>query len=139
VYGGKKNFLGHSKTDHDEIYVYPDAKNFNCLYDFAAKRGVSGWNETWVNNTCILYQNPEPYFIKPCDTADLFVPYMANNKFYVPSGTELVFTCNVSGAIAQLDLKQWQSYGLDLGSTVQTAPDVHTIIEWGRKMLQGTR
>ena len=27
VYGGKKNYLGHSKTDHHEIYVYPDTKS----------------------------------------------------------------------------------------------------------------
>ncbi len=138
IYGGKKNFLGHSKIDHDEIYVYPDTKNGNCLYDFAAKRGFSGWNETWVQNTCILYNNSVPYYINPCDTADLFVPYLANNTIYIPSGTEVAFTCNVSGIITRLNLQQWQSYGLDIGTIVETAPDVQTVIEWGRKMLQGT-
>ncbi len=44
----------------------------------------------------------------------------------------------MNGTSARLNLKQWQSYGLDIGTIVETAPDVHTIIEWGRKMLQGT-
>jgi hypothetical protein len=134
MYGGKKNFLGHSKTDHDEIYVYPG----RCLYDHAAMRGSSGWNETWVQNTCILYSSAMPYDINPCDTADLLVPYLANNKIYIPNGTEVAFTCNVSGISTRLNLQQWQSYGLDIGTIVETTPDVQTIIEWGRKMLQGT-
>jgi hypothetical protein len=134
----KKKFLGHSKTDHDEIYVYPDAKGGKCLYDHAARRDSSGWNETWVQNTCILYQNPMPYDINPCDTADLSVPYLANNKIYISSGPEVAFTCNVSRISIRLNLQQWQSYRLDIGTIVETAPDVQTIIEWGRKMLQGT-
>jgi hypothetical protein len=134
IYGGKKNFLGHSKTDHHEIYVYSS----RCLYDHAAKRGSSGWNETWVQNTCIVHQNPVPYDINPCDTADLLVPYLANNKIYIPNGTEVAFTCNVSGTFTRLTLQQWQSYGLDIGTTVETIPDIQTIIDWGRKMLQGT-
>jgi hypothetical protein len=139
IYGGKKNYLGHSKTDHHEIYVYSDTMGSGfCLYDHAAKRNVSGWNETWVQNTCILYQRPVPYDIDPCDTADLLVPYLANNTIYIPNGTEVAFTCNVSGTSERLNLQQWQSYGLDIGTIVETAPDVQTIIEWGRKMLQGT-
>ena len=33
-------------------------------------------------------------------------------------------------------LQQWQSLGFDLGTIVKTTPDVQTIIEWGRQMLQ---
>jgi hypothetical protein len=143
IYGGKKNYLGHSKTDHHEIYVYSDANSgaFGsnaCLGDTAPTRGSSGWNETWIQNTCTLYQSPEPYKIDKCDTSDLFVPYMANNKIYIPPGTEVAFTCKVNGSSARLNLQQWQSYGLDIGTTVQTVPDVQTIIEWGRQMLQRT-
>jgi hypothetical protein len=143
VYGGKKNYLGHSKTDHHEIYVYSDANSgaFGsnaCIDDSAPTRDSSGWNETWVQNICTLYKNSEPYHIDRCDTADLFVPYLANNKIYVPSGTEVAFTCKVKGTIAKLTLKQWQSYGLDLNTTIHTVPDVQTIIEWGRETLQHT-
>ncbi|CAF5190421.1 unnamed protein product, partial [Rotaria sp. Silwood1] len=76
--------------------------------------------------------------IDNCDTDNLFVPYLANNKIYIPSGTQAIFTCKVNGSARQLSLEQWQSYGLDIGTTVQIAPDVQTIIEWGRKMLQAT-
>ena len=141
VYGGKKNFLGHSKIDHHEIYVYSDANSGTfgsniCLGDYAPSRGSSGWNEAWFNNTCILYKNSVPYEIDNCDTADLFVPYLANNKIYIPSGKQVAFTCKVNGSIVQLNLEQWQSYGLDIGTIVQTAPDIQTIINWGRQMLQ---
>ncbi|CAF0815534.1 unnamed protein product [Didymodactylos carnosus] len=115
VYGGKKNFLGHSKIDHHQIYVYPDAN-----------KGDFGSN------------NPVPYVIGNCDTANLFVPYLANNKIYIPSGAQVVFTCNVNGTSTQPSLEQWQSYDLDIGTTVQTTPDVQTIIQWGREMLQTT-
>jgi hypothetical protein len=142
VYGGKKNYLGHSKTDHHEIYVYPDTKSSQgtgvCIADQAPSRGSSGWNETWIQNTCILYKSPVPYYIWYCNTASLFVPYLASNKIYIPSGTEVAFTCKVNGTSARLNLQQWQSYGLDIGTTIETTPDVQTIIGWGRKMLQGT-
>jgi hypothetical protein len=79
-----------------------------------------------------------PYNIGNCDIASLFVPYLANNTIYIPSGKELGFNCKVNGTSKQLTLQQWQSYGLDIGTTVETTPDVQIIIEWGRKMLQGT-
>ncbi|CAF1656619.1 unnamed protein product [Adineta ricciae] len=140
VYGGKKNYLGHSKTDHNEIYVYPDTKSSQgtgvCIADQAPSKGSSGWNEVWVENTCILYQSPVPYNIWYCDTSNLFVPYLAKNRIYVPVSTQVAFICNVNGSSARLSLDQWQSYGLDLGSTVQSAPNIETIIDWGREILQ---
>jgi len=143
VYGGKKNFLGHSKTDHHEIYVYSDVNGGDfgsnvCLGDYAPTRGSSGWNEYWVQNTCILYQTGVPYNIWSCETSNLFVPFLASNKIYISSGTQVAFVCNVNGSSKQLTLEQWQSYGVDVNTTVQTAPDVQTIIEWGREMLQHT-
>ena len=143
IYGGKKNYLGHSTIDHHEIYVYSDQGSAafdsnNCLNEYGVSRTSSGWNEVWVNNTCVLYQNSTPYYLDKCDTSDLFLPYLASNRIYVPSGLQAVFPCKVNGKIQNLDLQQWQSYGLDLGTTVETTPDVQTVIEWGRKMLQST-
>ncbi|CAF1195737.1 unnamed protein product [Adineta ricciae] len=141
MYGGKKNYLGHSKIDHHEIYVYADASKGEfgsnvCLGDYAPQRGSSGWNEVFINNTCILYNDSIPYLIGACDTADLFVPYLADNKIYIPSGMNAVFPCIVNGTLTKLSLKQWQSYGLDRNTIVQVTPDVQTIIKWGRDMLQ---
>jgi hypothetical protein len=143
VYGGKKNYLGHSKTDHHEIYVYSDANsgvlsNSVCLGDYNPQHGVSGWNETWVQNTCTLYNTSVPYNIGNCNTASLLVPYLANNTIYIPSGTEVAFICKVNGTHARLNLQQWQSYGLDIGTTVAFTPDIQTIIQWGHEMLQHT-
>ncbi|CAF1363672.1 unnamed protein product [Adineta steineri] len=143
VYGGKKNYLGHSKIDHDQIYVYSDLStggfgSNNCLNDYNPTRGSSGWDETWIQNTCILYNSSVPYNIENCNTANLFVPYLASNKIFIPAGTQAAFICNVNGSSTRLNLQQWQSYGLDIGTTVDTTPTIQTIIEWGRKMLQNT-
>ena len=59
IYGGKKNYLGHSKTDHHELYIYPDVRGSQgpgvCIADQAPQPGQSGWGEIWMDNTCILY------------------------------------------------------------------------------------
>ena len=138
--------VGHPGAEHPlappgyATNVYPDTKSSQgtgvCIADQAPSRGSSGWNETWVNNTCILYKSPIPYNIWYCDTADLFVPYLASNQIFIPSGSNVAFVCKVNGSSTQLNLEQWQSYGLDKGSSVQTAPDIQTIIQWGRAMLQ---
>jgi hypothetical protein len=143
VYDGKKTFLAHSKTDHHEIYVYADLSgggfgSGNCVNDYAPVRGTSGWNETWIENICILFNSSVPYNIQGCDTANLYVPYLTNNTIYIPSGTEVAFVCKVNSTSTRLNLQQWQSYGLDAGTIVETAPDIQTIIGWGRKMFQDT-
>jgi hypothetical protein len=138
VYSGKKNFLGHSKTDHHEIYVYPDISNSKCIDDYAPNINSSGWDEVWINNICAFHSHSVPYRIDNCDTADLFVPYLANNTIYIPASQKVQFVCKVNGTETPLTLEQWQSYGLDIGTTVQSTPPVQAIIEWGRKMLQGT-
>ncbi|CAF0862133.1 unnamed protein product [Adineta ricciae] len=142
VYGGKKNYLGHSKTDHHEIYVYSDLStggfgSNNCLNNYAPQRGVSAWNENWIENTCILYSRTSPYNLENCDVSDLYIPYVASNKIYIPPGSREIFYCKVNGTMMELNLQQWQSYGIDKGTVVNDAPDVNTIIDWGRKMLQG--
>jgi hypothetical protein len=142
VYGGKKNYLGHSKTDHHEIYVYSDEdpNSFGgevCLGgDYALHPGFSGWGEVWVNNTCVLYKSSIAYSMSGCDPANMSLPYLAYNKIYIPAGAEAIFRCQINGTTARLNLEQWQSLGLDIGTTVETAPDVQTIIQWGREMLQ---
>jgi hypothetical protein len=145
VYGGKKNYKGHSKTDHHEMYVYSDQdpNSFGgevCLQgDFAPPSGFnSSLNEVWVNNTCILYKSTSPYSLLDCDTATWFIPHLASNKIYIPAGAQATFTCKTNGTSVPFTLEQWQSMGFDIGTIVQTTPDIQTIIQWGREMLQGT-
>jgi hypothetical protein len=132
IYGSKKNLFGHSKMDHHEIYVYPNL----CILSFGSGPSSDAYNESWVENICVLHRSSTPYRVG-CNTADLFVPYLANNTIYTDPGVTIGFECIVNGTSTLLSLQQWQALGLDLGTTVQTAPDVQTIIEWGRKMLQG--
>ncbi len=122
---------GHSKIDHHEIYVYPGV----CIFAYGSGRGSDAYNESWVENTCVLYKSSMPYRIG-CNRADLFVPYLANNTIYIQSGINIGFQCIVNGNSTFLSLEQWQALGLDSGTTVQTVPDVQTIIQWGREMLQ---
>ena len=115
VYGGKKNFLGYPKMDHHRIYVYAYANPGDygsniCMGDYAPVKGSSGWN--------------------------VFVPYLALNKIYIPAGIEVAFICKMNGIDTRLSLQQWQSYGVDIGTTVETTPNISTIIQWGRDMLQ---
>jgi hypothetical protein len=101
VYGGKKNYLGHSKTDHHEIYVYSDedSNSFGgevCLgSDYVPHPGFSGWNEVWVNNICVLYKSSIPYSMTGCDPANIALPYLAYNKIYIPAGAQAIFRCQI--------------------------------------------
>jgi hypothetical protein len=72
-----------------------------------------------------------------CDTATWFIPHLASNKIYIPAGAQATFTCKTNGTSVRFSLEQWQSMGFDIGTIVQTTPDIQTIIQWGREMLQG--
>jgi hypothetical protein len=141
VYTGRKNYLGHSKSDHHQIYVYADVNQGGfgintCIFFYKPRPGNDSWDEVWINNTCVLYNSSIPYKIGGCDTSHLLVPLLMSNRIYIPRGTEVAFICNVNGTSRRLSLKEWTSYGVDLGTTVETTPDIQTIIEWGREMLQ---
>ena len=136
IYGGMKSYLGHSKKDHHHIYVYPDLRNGGCLHEYYPSPELSGWNESWVENTCILYKSQVPYKFAHCDTKNLYLSYLADNKIYTPPGINVGFNCTVNGTNRLLSLQEWQALGMDLGTTAQTAPDIQTIIQWGREMLQ---
>ena len=85
-YGAEKNYLGHSKTDMYELYIYPDTKEAQgvgvCVADQAPQPGVSGWGEVWTNNRCLLYSSPVVYNIWSCEVHALFTPLLANNTIY---------------------------------------------------------
>jgi hypothetical protein len=55
VYGGYKNYLGHSKIAMSNVYVYPDASRDSpfCMMTAGQDPGHSGYNEKWQNNACI--------------------------------------------------------------------------------------
>ncbi len=145
IYGGFKDYLGHSVTADDNIYIYPDAA-FNasgfpailtnrpfCVVVSGSSRTSlpSGWGLTWSNNKCVLGM-PGIYSFSKCDPTNPkdLVPFTANNSFYAP-GKYVFVDCGNT----KLELTQYQDLGYDIGSTVQDLPTVAQIIQWGREVL----
>ena len=139
VYGGYKDYLGHSVTAEHNIYVYSDVKASGdsgtqfCVFVNGASRVElpSGWDEVWANNVCIT-KNPSLYQFNNCDPKNLtdIVPFTANNSFYVPD--EFVY---ISCGDVNFTLAEYQAVGYDIGSTVSDLPTIGQIIEWGRQLL----
>ena len=147
VYGGYKNYLGHTKTVKNNVYIYPDAKHelisntanpqitmVFCASHNGASTGslASGWGETWANNICII-GNPNVYHFETCSpfrSNDGLVPFTANNSFYAPN-QYIYIMCGGE----QLSLSEYQSMGYDIGSEVYDVVDYDTIINWGKQIL----
>ena len=139
IYGGYKNYLGHTQIVQYNVYVYPDVSQDKSPYPFCAfSAGASttnlpsGWGEVWGNNSCII-GNPVIYTFDECnpygyDTG--LIPFTANNTFYVPH-KEIYILC--SDVIFTLD--EFQLLGYDIGSTALYLVDTDTIIDWGRELL----
>ena len=146
VYGGYKNYLGHSKTIKYNTYIYPDAQHQlhknNLDYFISAPYcadsfgihvpATSGWGEVWVNNTCII-GNPNVYNFQACTPTGnntRLIPFTANNTFYAPK--EYIY---IKCGNEDLSLSQFQTMGYDIGSTVYDPVDYDTIVDWGRKLF----
>ena len=147
VYGGYKNYLGHSKIVKYNTYIYPGAQHTlykNNLGDFlvypycashisASTTDLpSGWGEVWANNTCII-DNPNIYKFTSCTPTGNntgLIPFTANNTFYAPN--EYIY---VQCGNEDLSLSQFQTWGYDIGSKVYDPVDYDTIVDWGRKLL----
>ena len=145
VYGGYKNYLGHSKVVKYNVYVYPDAEHqvdklgafFSepyCANSDGASEIIlpSGWGEVWVNNTCII-GNPNVYEFSGCipvGSNSGLIPFTANNTFYAP-GADIYIRCSSF----QYTLQDWQKKGYDIGSTVNDIVPVATIIVWGKELF----
>ena len=125
VYGGYKNYLGHSKTATNNIYVYPDAvhsygndvgelgkfltKPWCQNSDGAALTDLpSGWGEVWTNNTCVITSS-QIYNNDRCDPTRVrlkdLVPFTANNHFYAVNSTISSYSCDKN---ATFTLKEYQ-------------------------------
>jgi hypothetical protein len=160
AFGGFKNYLGHSKTSVNNVYVYPDAVRappppvaakdsslrgvadskgsvgsfFNkpfCANSDGQSVGQSGWGEEWANNTCFIHSS-DVYEFGSCtvDNWQPLVPLTKNNRFYTDDGTAQ-FKCGGS----TMTLQQWQAIGEDLGSTVSGAASVETVVQAAHDVL----
>ena len=133
LYGGYKNYLGHSKTVTNNLYVYPDANTGCAFSDGASLTGLaSGWDEVWSNNTCII-SSSVVYENGACDPSHLkgLVPFTANNHFYTADGN-ITIPC---GKNITFTLAQYQALGYDIGTIVSKLPTNEEIIAWGKQLL----
>ena len=136
VYGGFKNFLGHSKIAMFNAYVYPDfSASFKyCATSDGASRGeyASGWGDVWANNTCIIL-SPNVYKFPGCNPNgdnEGLIPLTYNNTFY-SYNKDMYIQCGKE----QLTLSEFQKLGYDVGSVVNGIAENSTVVDWGRELL----
>lgn len=151
--------VGHSKTNHNQLYLFPDGTRYeslpsaakvgvpgawgaSCAQPFAPMVDDSGWDERYYNNTCIMQSSGYVYsFPDSCDaTTPAFqsvMPLVANNTFYTPSATPFTLQCLVNGTSQQLDFKSWQALGKDVGSVqlVATSSTLTKLLKQAAEML----
>ena len=137
VYGGFKNYLGHSKTSQYNVYIYPDGnqpygKPF-CALSSGARTGplASGWGDRYTDNTCIINE-AQVYDFSSCKLENIsqLIPFTARNKFYTPDA-KILFKCDNY----TWTLKEYQEKGFDVGSTVSNLVSTKEIIQWGKDLL----
>ncbi len=146
VYGGYKNYLGHSHVVQNNVYVAPDSDqtvSVDPMFDrrpyCAVSNGstigssASGWGEVWTDNICII-NSSEIYRFRVCspldNIADL-IPFTANNTFYTFDPSKVFVTCEATN----YTLMEFQDMGYDLGSQVHQMLDNSAIIKLGRLIL----
>ena len=140
AYGGAKNYLGHSKITSNNMYIYPGAPidaypnpYYHCANSFGTSRELpqpSGWDEVFVDNTCII-GNPDIYKFS-CTLTDNagLVPMSANNEFYAPNAHVYVICERM-----ELPLERYQEMGYDVDSVVMNLPSNEEVIKWAKQML----
>eukprot|EP01065_Artemidia_motanka_P001869 TRINITY_DN10870_c0_g4_i2.p1 TRINITY_DN10870_c0_g4~~TRINITY_DN10870_c0_g4_i2.p1 ORF type:complete len:847 (+),score=296.66 TRINITY_DN10870_c0_g4_i2:46-2541(+) len=135
VWGGCKNYLGHSKSCDHNMIVYPgiperSSGSRRCQTD---DNGVFA-NQYFHNNTCVTGDGVQYTFAK-CNPELLDVPngtvyQTAFNDHLTAAGT-FSQTCN-----GDYNLQKWQDLRQDLGSTVSVMPPLSDILDMGMKKLE---
>lgn len=147
VYGGFKNFAGHSKVAVNNLYIYPDAprNSFNttnphCAMSYGNSRNSfngSGWDDVWGDNVCVI-GNPDVYQFTSCtmfDNAGL-VPMTFNNMFYAPNASIYISCGYHNSSVIKLSLQEYQDMGYEIDSVVNNLPSNDEVMEWARDKLQ---
>eukprot|EP00696_Hemimastix_kukwesjijk_P008468 gnl/Hemi2/20698_TR6856_c0_g1_i1.p1 gnl/Hemi2/20698_TR6856_c0_g1~~gnl/Hemi2/20698_TR6856_c0_g1_i1.p1 ORF type:complete len:814 (+),score=271.94 gnl/Hemi2/20698_TR6856_c0_g1_i1:155-2596(+) len=135
IYGGAKNYLGHSKTVQNNLYVYPDYSSSpfdsdHCTWSYYIPN-QAGWDEVFTNNTCIV-ANGVPYGWSGCDKTapKASTPFTGFNSLY-SANAQVKIPCDTD----TYTLATWQALGLDAGTTLGPLPDTATLIGWAKDLL----
>ena len=125
VFGGCKNFLGHSKScDHNTI-LYPgiDSRSAGARRCQTDDNGVFAF-QYFTANKC-FEADGEFYTFSSCTSSNLAttVYQTRGNTFYADDNGTFAPPCGVDGGLAA-----WQALGQDVGSTVRTTPALDEIM-----------
>jgi len=136
VFGGhKSDFDGHSKQSFNNIHVYSNVYGDACIAVIAQQLPLQGFDEVYVNNTCILASSDDPYLRLDSDcqipsNPAAFSIVLQNNRIYAPQGRVTVQYAKT------VSFQAFQQAGYDEGSVVDgQMPSAATIIAWGKKLL----
>ena len=143
IYGGYKNYLGHSKTVHNNVYVHPEwrAGSFGgnvgmCVQDVGNPTAAM-WGEEWQGNSCIFGGSAaHPSVATKIGDFGASPNKLAagNNIYLVPPNTNV--TLDLGAASTLMTLKAAQTAGIDVGSTVGATPTDEAIVAMGKALLK---
>jgi len=133
VYGGHKNYLGHSKINRFNVYINPEVSVWGgmvCQNEYTGAK-----EEEFSGNICSSESTDGTVFnLAGCSTSDFSnTPVTSNNSFWYPTGVSVTITCGST----KIPLATWQSYGRDAGSTSNGPATADQIIGWIKAALNG--
>jgi hypothetical protein len=133
IYGGSKNYLGHSKINRFNVYVNPEASvwgGMRCMNEYTGAK-----EEEYSSNICASESTDgNIYNLGTCSTTDFSqVPVTSNNSYWFPTGVQITVTCGSNS----LSLAQWQALGRDAGSSSNGPATADQIIGWIKAALNG--
>ena len=134
IYGGTKNYLGDDKIWNNNLIIFPShwPGGGQCITAW------SGQYHIFENNQCIFnYVNPLGYLAcNPYDwnQSSKQMPFGKNNTIFVPK-SDFKFYCGNQ----TWSLKELQSKGWEIGSTVQDIPTDQQIVNMVNNKIFGSK
>ena len=136
VWGGCKNYRGHSKSCDHNCILYPGLSSHSsggrrCQTD---DNGIFA-NQYYHGNKCFEHDG-KYYSFNKCSKGNVrSTTYQtANNTFYANISAQETF----DGPCGTSSLQEWQSLGQDMGSTLAQTPPVPGIIEIAKQTLSAS-
>lgn len=126
LYGGAKNFLGHSKISTDNLY-------YQRGNSFCAESDSGGANDVYSRNRCVVSTSNQLYRYSKCspDNINATVDLTSYNTYFSGDAKDVYVPCGDE----KYSFKDWQEKGYDKGSTLNPLPENKEFEEWARKML----
>jgi hypothetical protein len=146
--------MGHSNAAVGNVYLFADVgaderrdlprrtpfSGFDmpfCVHHPGVHRGLSGYGDSWADNTCVLWRRADLYDLDACDlsqgAAGLagMVPAMSGNRFWSR------FAPQVRCGERRLNLSEWAALGYDTGSEARPLAEltVEMVVQMGRRVL----